>query len=145
MIYNLSNELHRENFKSRVNSLFKQKKIVELSEKKPVRTIRQNRYLHLLLSFFAYQTGNTMEWVKQKYFKVLCNKDIFVRERDDEYMGNVQYVRSSADLTTDELTLAIERFRNWSSESAGIYLPSPNEEDLLTLMDAEVEMNKKYI
>lgn len=145
MIYNLSNELHRENFKSRVNSLFKQKKIVELSEKKPVRTIRQNRYLHLLLSFFACQTGNTMEWVKQKYFKVLCNKDIFVRERDDEYMGNVQYVRSSADLTTDELTLAIERFRNWSSESAGIYLPSPNEEDLLTLMDAEVEMNKKYI
>lgn len=145
MIYNLSNELHRENFKSRVNSLFKQKKIVELSEKKPVRTIRQNRYLHLLLSFFAYQTGNTMEWVKQKYFKVLCNKDIFVRERDDEYMGNVQYVRSSAELTTDELTLAIERFRNWSSESAGIYLPSPNEEDLLTLMDAEVEMNKKYI
>lgn len=145
MIYNLSNELHRENFKSRVNSLFKQKKIVELSEKKPVRTIRQNRYLHLLLSFFAYQTGNTMEWVKQKYFKVLCNKDIFVRERDDEYMGSVQYVRSSADLTTDELTLAIERFRNWSSESAGIYLPSPNEEDLLTLMDAEVEMNKKYI
>ena len=145
MIYNLSNELHRENFKSRVNSLFKQKKIVELSEKKPVRTIRQNRYLHLLLSFFAYQTGNTMEWVKQKYFKVLCNKDIFVRERDDEYMGNVQYVRSSADLTTDELTLAIERFRNWSSESAGIYLPSPNEEDLLTLMDAEVETNKKYI
>lgn len=145
MIYNLSNELHRENFKSRVNSLFKQKKIVELSEKKPVRTIRQNRYLHLLLSFFAYQTGNTMEWVKQKYFKVLCNKDIFVRERDDEYMGSVQYVRSSAELTTDELTLAIERFRNWSSESAGIYLPSPNEEDLLTLMDAEVEMNKKYI
>lgn len=145
MIYNLSNELHRENFKSRVNSLFKQKKIVELSEKKPVRTIRQNRYLHLLLSFFSYQTGNTMEWVKQKYFKVLCNKDIFVRERDDEYMGSVQYVRSSADLTTDELTLAIERFRNWSSESAGIYLPSPNEEDLLTLMDAEVEMNKKYI
>lgn len=145
MIYNLSNELHRENFKSRVNILFKQKKIVELSEKKPVRTIRQNRYLHLLLSFFAYQTGNTMEWVKQKYFKVLCNKDIFVRERDDEYMGSVQYVRSSAELTTDELTLAIERFRNWSSESAGIYLPSPNEEDLLTLMDAEVEMNKKYI
>lgn len=35
--------------------------------------------------------------------------------------------RSTADLDTKELTTAIDRFRNYSSKEAGIYLPEPSD------------------
>lgn len=145
MIYDMDNPLHREQFLARAKALSKRKCIVELTEKKPCRSSPQNRYLHLALGYFATQTGNTMEYVKEKYFKILCNKGIFLREAEDKYLGKVRYLRSSASLDTAEMTTAIERFRNWSSSEAGIYIPAPDEDRLLQLMEIEMERNKQYL
>ena len=145
MIYDLKNPLQCENFKTRVNKLYKDQKVVELTEKKPVRTIQQNKYLHVIIGYFASQSGYTLEYVKQNYFKILCNKDIFVRETDDKYLGKVTIVRSSSSLDTSEMTAAIERFRNWASAEAGIYLPEPHEEEMLTYAMQELERYKQYL
>ncbi|MDD6211287.1 MAG: hypothetical protein PUB21_11865 [Bacteroidales bacterium] len=145
MLYDLSNPLHKEQFKTRCNFLFQKNAIVELTEKKPKRTNQQNRYLHLILGFFAVETGNTLEFVKTEYFKKLVNPDIFIREKEDKYLGKIKILRSSADLDTSESNLSIERFRNWSSSEAGIYLAAPNEEKLLQLIEIELERNKRYL
>lgn len=145
MIYDLSNDLQAEQFKARIKLLLSKKPVVELSEKKPRRTVSQNNYLHLILSYFAVETGNTLEWVKQQYFKRLVNSDIFVREKEDKFTGNTLYWRSSSDLNTQEMNVAITRFRNWSAETAGIYLPDANEERLLQLMQIDISRNKFFI
>lgn len=144
-LYDLSNPLHSEQFKTRAVMLAKKQVIVELTEKKPRRTNAQNRYLHLILGYFACETGNDLEYVKRNYFKYLCNKDLFVTEVDDKYLGKKVELRSSATLDTAEMTTAIERFRNWSASEAGIYLPSSDEERLLQLIEIEMERNKEYI
>lgn len=145
MTYNLHNPLDCDNARFRLEALIKRGGIVEITEKKPKRTLQQNRYLFLLLSYFAAQTGNTLEWVKQQYYKKLCNPDIFIGERQDQYLGRVKYVRSSAELTTKEMTDSIERFRNWSAAEAGIYLAEPNEEERLAAMQVEVDKYKLYL
>ena len=145
MLYDLSNDLDRENFKLRSNRLYEGKKIVELKEKKPKRSINQNSYLHLILGYFASQYGCSLEYCKEKYYKILCNKEIFIREKQDEFLGTIKVLRSSADLDTSEMTTSIERFRNWSASEAGIYLPSPDEDRLLSLCEMEVERNKNYV
>ena len=119
--------------------------IVELTEKKPRRSNQQNAYLHVILGYFAMETGNTLEWVKQQYFKKLVNADIFIREQEDKWLGSMKVLRSSADLDSAEMTTAIDRFRNWSSSEAGIYLPSANEEDMLSLMEIEISRYKQYL
>ena len=119
--------------------------IVELTEKKPRRSNQQNAYLHVILGYFAMETGNTLEWVKQQYFKKLVNADIFIREQEDKWLGRMKVLRSSADLDSAEMTPAIDRFRNWSSSEAGIYLPSANEEDMLSLMEIEISRYKQYL
>lgn len=119
--------------------------IVELTEKKPRRSNQQNAYLHVILGYFAMETGNTLEWVKQQYFKKLVNADIFIREQEDKWLGRMKVLRSSADLDSAEMTTAIDRFRNWSSSEAGIYLPSSNEEEMLSLMEVEISRNKNYL
>ena len=145
MLYDLKNPLERANFMTRANALSSSQKVVELTEKKPVRTIQQNKYLHVIIGYFASQCGYTLDYVKQNYFKILCNKDIFARDTDDQYLGKVTIVRSSASLDTSEMTTAIERFRNWASAEAGIYLPEPHEEEMLTYAMQELERYKQYL
>ena len=145
MVYNLSNPLDVQNARTRLEMLVKRGCTIELSEKKAKRSLSQNRYLHLLLGYFASQTGNTLEWVKQQYYKKLCNPDLFIGEREDLFLGRVKYVRSSADLRTDEMNLSIERFRNWSAEEAGIYLPEATSEAEIAALQVEVERYKTYL
>ena len=113
--------------------------------KKPKRTTQQNKYLHTLLGFFACETGNTLEYVKQNYYKKLVNPAIFTRRINDKFLGEVEVLRSSTDLDTAEMTMSIERFRNWASAECGVYLPSPDEERLLQLMEIEIDRNKTFI
>jgi len=144
MKYDGANPLHAQQARAKLEKLIAGQKVFELTENKPRRTLKQNAYLHTCLGYFASQTGNTLEYVKQKYFKLLCNKDLFVREVDDKYLGKIKILRSSAELDTAEMTTAIDRFRNWSA-SEGIYIPSSDESRLIQLMEIEIEQNKNYI
>ncbi len=140
MIYDLSSEIDRQRFKIRCNSLLKNEKIVDLSEKRKKRTFQQNRYLHLILGWFSVETGNTIDYVKHNYFKLLCNKEIFVKEVEDKYLGKIEYILSSKNLDTLQMTIAIERFRSWSA-SVGIYLPEANEDKFLQFIEIELQRN----
>lgn len=145
MIYDLNNEFDQQRFKSRCNALYKRGGMVELTEKKMRRTTPQNAYLHLILGWFAMETGNSLDFVKREYFKKHINSEIFTIEKDDEFLGKVQVLRSSRDLDTAEMTVAINRFRDWSSSEAGIYLPSPEEQAFLQAIEIEMMRHKEYL
>lgn len=145
MVYDTSNPLDNANFLLRAKKLAESGKIVELTEKKPRRSLPQNKYLHVILAYFGTQTGNTLAWIKERYYKVLINPDIFIRQKDDKFLGKTQYLRSSADLDTAEMSLSIERFRNWAAQEAGIYIPSADEAILIQQMEIEIERNKEFL
>lgn len=145
MVYDTSNPLDKANFLLRVKKLADSGKVIELTEKKPRRSLPQNKYLHVLLAYFGTQTGNTLEWVKQQYYKKLVNPDLFIREKEDKYLGKIKVLRSSADLDTSEFSLSVERFRNWASQEAGVYLPSADEYIIIQQMEIEIERNKEYL
>ena len=145
MVYDTSNPLDKANFLLRAKKLAESGKIVELTEKKPRRSLPQNKYLHVILAYFGAQTGNTLEWVKHQYYKKLVNPDLFIREKEDKYLGRIKVLRSSADLDTSEFSLSIERFRNWASQEVGIYLPSADEYIIIQQMEIEIERNKEYL
>ena len=144
MLYDLKNPLDRERFKRRCNALFTKQGIVDLSEKTQ-RSGQQNRYLHLIIGYLAIETGNTLDYAKEVFYKRAANKELFVREKEDEILGKVEYLRSSADLTKEEMTLSIDRFRNWSSQTAGIYLPAADEREFLASIEYEMSRYKQWI
>lgn len=145
MVYDTSNPLDNANFLLRAKKLADKGVIVDLTEKKPRRSLPQNKYLHVILAYFGAQTGNTLEWVKQQYYKKLVNPDLFIREKEDKYLGRIKVLRSSADLDTSEFSLSIERFRNWAAQEAGIYIPSADEAMLVQQMEIEIERNKEFL
>lgn len=144
-MYDLSNPLSLERFNVKSEALKKKGCIVELTEKKPQRSNEQNRYLHVAIGIVALEFGETMDYVKEYYFKKLCNRDLFVIYKDDKRIGRtIAATRSSKELTTDEMTIAIERFRNWAA-GEGCYIPSPDEHRMVQLMEIELERNKELI
>lgn len=145
MIYNLSSPLDKANFLLRAKKLADSGVIVDLTEKKPRRSLPQNKYLHVILAYFGTQTGNTLEWVKQQYYKKLVNPDLFIREKEDKYLGKIKVLRSSAELDTAEMSLSIDRFRNWSAQEAGVYIPAADEAILIQQMEIEIERNKEFL
>ena len=145
MIYDTSNPLDKANFMLRAKKLAESGVIVDLTEKKPRRSLPQNKYLHVILAYFGTQTGNTLEWVKQQYYKKLVNPDLFIREKEDKYLGRIKVLRSSADLDTAEMSLSIERFRNWAAQEPGIYIPSADEAILIQQMEIEIERSKEFL
>ena len=143
MQYDLTSDFQRKAFLSRVDNLLERGAVVELTEK-TFRSKNQNNYLHLLIGAVAMETGNTLADVKEWYFKRLCNRDLFITTRADKYAGQVEVVRSSADLTKEEMSIAIDRFKRWGSQN-GIYMPNPGDESLLREIAIEMGRNKAYL
>lgn len=145
MRYDGGNPLHAAGARAKLDKLVREKKIFDITEKKPKRTINQNSYLHVCIAYFASQYGERAEYVKEQYYKRHVNPQVFVRQREDRLIGEVEYLRSTADLDTWELSLTLERFRTWAAKEAGIYIPAPNEERLIALCEMEIERNKEYL
>lgn len=138
MIYDLRNTLDQERFRTKALALLNKGVAVELTEKTG-RTSNQNRYLHVILGVVAMDTGNTLDYTKQEYFKRLVNPDIFVVEKEDKFAGKISVLRSSRELTVEEMRVAIDRFQRWAAEN-GIYIPEPGDEE--RLRDIEIEMGR---
>ena len=143
MQYDLTSDFQRKAFLSRVDNLMEKGCLVELTEKS-VRTKGQNSYLHLLLGVVAMETGNTLEDVKREYFKELVNPDIFRSYRTDNRGNTIRVYRSSADVSKEEMSMAIDRFKRWGAEN-GIYMPNPVDESLLREIAIEMGRNKAYL
>ena len=146
MIYNSKIESDQTKARAYLEWIINGKKRFELSVKREKRTDNQNRYLHLILSYFALEYGETLEYVKLEFFKKLLSPDIFKTERTNPKTGEIrEYWRSSADIDTKEMTIAIERFRDWSSKESGIYIPSPGEKEFLDHVQNQIELQKHWL
>lgn len=146
MIYNTKKPVDREQSKKRFNALLEKEARFELTEKKGNKTPSQNRYLHLILGWFALETGYTLEYVKREFFKVVCNPGIFIVEVEGK-LGKVKDLRSWSELDSREATLAITRFRNWSAQTLDIYLPEANELEILKSIEEQLSQfnNQEYL
>lgn len=145
MIFNLNNEFERDKYKQYVSNLYKKGGIVEVKRKSPQRSLAQNSYLHLLLGYFGSEYGISIDEAKVDIYKRTCNKEIYERYALNKNGQKMKYLRSSSELTSAEMTLSIERFRNWSAAVAGIYLPSPNEENFLAYCRQQIEKDREFL
>lgn len=143
MILDLKNALDLQRFKAKVDKCLRDLPVVEFTEKIQ-RTSSQNRYLHLLIGMVAMDVGVTLEYAKQEYFKRLVNRDIFAIEVEDKFFGKVERLRSSAELNKEQMSMAIDRFKQWGREQ-GMCMPEPQDESLLRDIEIEMGRMKRYL
>ena len=144
-LFNTKFEDERRMARERLEKLISKGAVVNITEKFPQRTLAQNRYMRLLFAYFASQYGCSVEEAKIDFFERKWNADLFIRSRENKNGVVVNYLRSTTELTTQEMTLAIDRFRHQAQMEAGIYLPSPSDRDFILHCEQEIENNKEFI
>lgn len=145
MIFDPNNPYDVREARSLLEEFLKGKSLFEIKRKAPLRSLKQNAYLHVCLAYFAAEYGCSLEECKVDFFKRTCNKEIFERETINKHGQTITYLRSSRDLDSREMTEATERFRNWSAAVAGIYLPAPNEEQFIKHCMKMIDENREFV
>ncbi|RUT68651.1 hypothetical protein D0817_20030 [Flavobacterium cupreum] len=146
MLYNPEKPIDVQRAVEKFKYFVKHNKVFELSAKKVSKTYPQLKYAHLIMSWFAIEYGEQLEYIKFEYFKKLVNSSIFEYEFINRKTGEVRIeYKSLADLTKDELSLAIDRFRDYASKEAGIYLPEPSDLALMREVEIQVKNNLQYL
>ena len=117
MIYDLSKDIDINKANERFNFLIKNKKTIELKEKRKKRSINQNSYLHVLFALFGLEYGYSLD-----ESKTLIKRELkyFYKKNDHIFLVKTSKMNSK------ELTIFIEKFRNYSSVN-GLYLPTSKE------------------
>jgi len=146
MLLDTSKPFEAKKAQTRLDFLIGKGAKIDITEKRPPRSVRQNSYQHALFSLFALEFGYTEKEVKQNIFKKDVNEQLFKIEFTNKETGEVSDDwRSSSDLDTKETTLAIERFRNYSAQH-GLYLLTSDEYiEQKFYIDQQIQENKQYL
>lgn len=112
---------------------------ISLDRKKESRTTQQNKYYWLILRYFGLQYGCS-KTEAEYYFKQVCNADIFCRTRIDKEYRKIYIVRSTTELTKQEMISALNNFHVWCSQRQ-IELPRPEDKEMLRYAEQQVERN----
>lgn len=143
MIYDLKNPLDRAQLNDKIVLYTIKGSIVTLTEKAH-KTPNQNKYAHLLIGVVALATGNSLEDTKREYFKKLVNPGIFMEYKTDKLGNQIEVCKSFTEISKEDLTLAIDRFKRWGAENH-ITMPEPGDAELLRAIEFEIERQKQYL
>lgn len=146
MRYNLKNEHEAKEAREYLAKLLSQNACIEIIHKHPRRSLGQNNYVHLLLSCCALECSLSLDEFKLGIFKAIINKDLFM-SRDNNDKLNLQYtkVKSTADLTTHEMSIAVDRLKKFAAEKMDLLLPDANEYDKLSNIYNKIERNRNWL
>lgn len=118
-MYSLTDSVDVERFRHKARQLIKKGADIELKEIRPVRTLRENRYVHALLGLLGGELGYSIEEIK-----VVAKRSCpFMRYEKD----GIPFLKHTSMLDTKEMSDFIDWLRNWASIEHGIYLPTSEE------------------
>lgn len=146
MLLDTKKPFEAKKLQTRVDYLIKKGAKVEVLEKHPKRSTDQNNYFHAVITIFAVEMGETMEYVKQRVFKHEVNPEIFVYERENVKTGEYRAaLKSSASITSKEMCEAIDKFLIFAA-GHGIYIMSADDyKENYFYVQQMKEQNKQYL
>lgn len=101
---------------------------LSLREAAPGRSNQQNRYFHgvvvpIIAEHLGYDEAETKEILKYKFLKEVR----FINT--NEGIEAIDFIRSTASLTTIEFEIFNKRIRMWAADYLSVVVPLPNEVD----------------
>lgn len=139
MKFDLKNEHERKAAQEYLDELKGKELVAEVIRVSPKRSLKQNNYLYLLFEEFRRAFGwDTIDEVKTT-FKRDINPQTFVYEKNGG-----KFLRSTAELDTEEMTRCIDRFREWAATN-GHPLPAATDQEWLRQIENEAERERFYL
>lgn len=148
MKYNPKSDFDRKKAQKYFDKLMSGTSSFELTSLKK-RSSSQNALLHVFLSYLGLELGYPLDYVKLNIWKMQWLRDMFYVEDFNTKTGeSFKRVRSSAELTKEEFSHAIEVLIEKSSSECGVIFPDRKSitfDDDFLLMQNEIYKNEKYL
>ncbi len=128
MKYNLKKEIDQQNARTYLDKLIETESKCELKKMHPRRSIPQNSFLHKLITIWGNEFGYFVNEAKDEIKRELGYT--YKKEVVSPVTGLVvarEFFKETSKMDSKELSIFIEKFRDWSSATCGLYLPSVNE------------------
>lgn len=109
----------------------------------PPRSGRQNRYLYFCLAYFAHCYNCTEAEAKEVYLKRFACPQIFEQRLVDDRGRSATWYRSTADLSKEEMAMAIRNFRAYA-EAYNIPIPDCDDRDSIRICEQQMQRTKHY-
>lgn len=117
---------------------------IEIRSPRKRRTSPQNRFYHFMLQYFAVQYGCTETEASEIYMKRQACPQIFEQTKVNRFGNEIKTYRSSADLSSSEMSSAIRNFMAWAS-IGGIEIPQPDDRAAIHFCQREIERSASMI
>lgn len=137
MKFNLDTQIEAQKAFSYLTDLSSKHALIEVKKISPKRSLNQNSYLHLIIAAFGAHFGYTASEAKIVYKEV--SADIYKYIKKDTI-----FLRSSADLTKEEMAKTIDRFME-ASKAQGYPLPLATDQEWLRQIENEIERSGHYL
>ena len=138
MIYDLSTPIGINQAQGRFRFLLEKKCKIDITEKRSKKTISQNNYIHLIMSYFGSQIGFTNAEVKQ-FVKTLNHETFHYNKK------GLDLYRSFSELDKMDLSIVTNKFIEYAQNEVGISLPDPSDQPYIDECMNEVEKNQSYL
>lgn len=146
--YNGKNPIDNQRATVRVQQLIKKGAFFEIREITN-KSLSQNNYFHLIVSYFAVMMGYDLFHAKQIIVKQQICADTFEVEKVNRVTGEIfTSYRSFSELNKEEVTHVIDKFINYVAKNLNIRLPDPTDliySNEIREMEKEIENNKEYL
>jgi len=100
----------------------------EIKIKRKKRTNDQNAYLHVIFGKIGLELGYTIEEVK----------DVFKQKFLTYEKNGYKFTYKTSSLDTKEMTVFIDRIRNYCAKELSMYIPAPHEYQMLDQLRNEL-------
>lgn len=138
MIYDTKNKIEAHRAQEYLTRLIDRGVQVEVKEKRKKRTYKQNRYLHLILTYFGIETGYTLEESKILFKRL--NHEIFRYDKN-----GYAFMKSTKDVSKEEMIKSIDKFKNYSAKEVGVVLPDSDDYEFLNYIEKLESQNYQYL
>lgn len=138
MKYDLSKDTEAREASEFLAGSIMRDKLVEIKVVRPTRSLKANAYYHLLLSICGSEWGYSLAEMKIMHKRDI-SPNIFIYFKNDK-----PFTKSSADLTSKELSDSIEQLKKYAAEQS-LILPEPNDEDALRHWERQIQTNERYL
>lgn len=128
MKYDLKKEIDQQNIRTYLDKLIETESKCELKKVYPKRGIPQNSYLHKLITIWGLEFGYFVGEAKDEIKRALgytYTKEVVI-PGTGEIVTRV-FFKQTSKMDSKELSIFIDKFRDWSSATCGLYLPSVND------------------
>ena len=93
-----------------------------------IRSNPQNRwYWGVCIDMISEHTGFTSDEVHEILKHKFLNKEVVIKEKVKKYFFHI--TKSTTELTTGEFKRYMEDIQRWASESLGLVIPDPNQNE----------------